>query len=93
MCKCFSGSKTKERNYYANPTLTNKQPYTVIAYVGPNNINKFNQSKIDVKDLAHRIINIGGKCKSNGVKNIEISSILVRKNHNVNEVIKKENNY
>ena len=31
------------------------------------------------------------KCKSYGVNNIAISSILVRKNHEVNEVIKKVN--
>ena len=35
---------------------------------------------------------MGKKCKSYGVNNIAISSILVRKNHEVNEVIKKVNN-
>ena len=86
MYKCFSDSNTKQRNYYANPTLPNKQPNTVIAYVGPNDIKKLNHSKIDVADLVHRIINIGEKCKSNGVKNIAILSILVSKNHNVSSV-------
>ena len=32
------------------------------------------------------------QCKSYGVNNVAISSILVRKNHDVNEVIKKVNN-
>ena len=32
------------------------------------------------------------KCKSYGVSNIAISSILVRKNNKINEVIKKVNN-
>ena len=49
-------------------------------------------SKIDVEDLAQRIIDTGKKCKSYGVNNIPISSILIRKNHEVNEVIKKVNN-
>ena len=57
-----------------------------------NDINKFNYSKVDVEDLAQRIIDIGKKCKSYGVNNIAISSVLERKNHEVNEVIKKVNN-
>ena len=54
-----------------------------------NDINKFNYSKIDVEDLAQRIIDIGKKCKSYGVNNIAIPSILIRKNHGVNSVTKK----
>ena len=52
---------------------------------------KFNYSKVDVEDFAQRIIDVGKKCKSYGVNNIAISPILVRKNHEVNEVIKKVN--
>ena len=90
--KCFSGSNTKQLNYYANPTLVDEQPNTVIVHIGSNDITKFNYSKVDVEDLAQRIIDVGKKCKSYGVNNTAISSILVRKNHDVNEVIKKVNN-
>ena len=90
--KCFSGSNTKQLNYYANPTLVDEQPNTVIVHIGSNDITKFNYSKVGVKELAQRIIDVGKKCKSYGVNNIAISSILVRKNHDVNEVIKKVNN-
>ena len=90
--KCFIGSNTKQLNYYANPTLVDEQPNTAIVHIGSNDIDKFNYSKVDVEDLAQRIIDIGKKCKSYGVNNIAISSISVRKNDEVNEVIKKVNN-
>ena len=66
---------------------------TVVVHIGSNDITKFNYSKFDVKDLEERIIiDVGKKCKSYGVNNIAISSILARKKHEVNEVIKKVNN-
>ena len=85
----LTNSNTKQLNYYANPTLVDD---TVIVHIGSNDITKFNYSKVDVEDLAQRIIDVGKKCKSYGVNNIAISSILVRKNYDVNEVIKKVNN-
>ena len=59
--KCFSGSNTKQLNYYANPTLVDEQPDTVIVHIGSNNINKFNHNKVDVEFLAQRIIDNGKK--------------------------------
>ena len=41
--KCFSGSNTKQLNYYANPTLVDEEPNTVIVHVSLNNINKFHK--------------------------------------------------
>ena len=71
--KCFSGSNAKQQNYNTNPTLVDEQPNTVIVHIGPNDITKFNYSKVDVEDLAQRIIDVGKKCKSYGVNNIAIS--------------------
>ena len=48
--KCFSGSNTKQLNYYANPALVDEQPNTVIVHIGSNDINKFNYSKVDSKE-------------------------------------------
>ena len=48
--------------------------------------------KVEVEYLVHRIIDSGKIYKSFGVNNTAISSILVRKTHDVNEVIKKVNN-
>ena len=56
--KCFSGSNTKQLNYYANPTLVNEQLNTVIAQIGSNDINNFNYSKVEIEDLAQRIIDV-----------------------------------
>ena len=64
---CFSGSNTKQLNYYANPTLVDEQPNTVIVHIGLNDINKFNYSKVDVGDLAQRITDIGKKNASHMV--------------------------
>ena len=90
--KCFRGSNTKQLNYYANLTLVDEQSNTVIVHISSNDFTKFSYSKVDVKYLAQRIIDVGKKCKSYGVNNIAISSILVRKIHEVNEVIKNVNN-
>ena len=35
------------------------QPNTVIVHIGSNDITKFNYSKVDVEDLAQRIIDVG----------------------------------
>ena len=59
--KCFSGSNTKQLNYYANPTLVDELPNTVIVHIGSNDITKFNYSKLNVEDLAQRIIDVGEK--------------------------------
>ena len=90
--KCFIGSNTKQLNYYANPTLVDEQPSTAILHNGSNDINKFNYGKVDVEDLAQRIIDIGKKCNSYGVNTNAISPISVRKNDEVDDVIKKVNN-
>ena len=79
--KGFSGSNTKQLNYYANPTIADDKPNTVIVHIGSSDITKLNYSKVDVEDLAQRIIDVEKKCKSYGVNNIAISPILVRKNH------------
>ena len=44
--KCFSGSNTKQLNYYTNPALFDEQPNAVIVHVGSNNINKFTTAKL-----------------------------------------------
>ena len=90
--KCFIGSNTKQLNYYANPTLVDEQPSMAILHIGSNDINKFNYGKVDVEDLAQRIIDIGKKCNSYRVNNNAISPISVRKNDEVDDVIKKVNN-
>ena len=81
--KWFNGSNTKQLDYYANLILFDEQPNTVIVHITSDNINNFNYSKVDVEDVAQRIIDAGKKCNSYGVNDIVVSSILVRKKHEV----------
>ena len=52
-----------------------------------NDITKFNYHDVDVNDLANRIVQIGLKCRYQGVKNIAISSVLVRNDNDLNKLI------
>ena len=60
-------------------------------HIGSNDITKSNYNNANVEDLAKKIINIGVKCKAYKVSNIAISSILVRSDPNINQVIKQDN--
>ena len=89
--KCFSGANTKQLDYYVVPTLADENPDSVIIHIGSNDITKSNYNHINVEDLAKKIINIGVKCKEYKVINIAISSILVRSDPKINQVIKQVN--
>ena len=90
--KCFSGANTKHLDYYVVPTLVDETPQIVVIHIGSNDIteSKIKQSNLD--NLAQQIIDIGLKCRSYGVHNIAISSILVRSSIRLNQVISKVNN-
>ena len=49
--KCFSGSNTKQLNYYTNPTLVDEQLNTIIAHLGSNDITKLTTAKLTSKIL------------------------------------------
>ena len=52
---------------------------------GSNDITKFNYNNDNVEELAGRIINVGLECRSYGVSNIAVSSILKRNSLNINQ--------
>ena len=56
--------------------------------IGSNDTTKSNYINENVEDLAKKIINIGVKCKAYKVSNTAISSILVRSDPKINQVIK-----
>ena len=89
--KCFSGANTKQLDYYVVPTLVDERSDSVIIHIGSNDITKSNYNNVNVEDLAKKIINIGVKCKAYKVSNIAITSILVRSDPKVNQVIKQVN--
>ena len=60
-------------------------------HIGSKDITENKYKMINLNDLGQKIIDIGLKCKSYGVRNIAISSILVRKSIRLN-LISKVNN-
>ena len=68
-----------------------EKPESIILPIGSNDITKTNYDNVDAEDLAQGIVNIAKKYRSFGVNNIEISSILIRKNESINKRIKKVN--
>ena len=56
--------------------------------MGSNDIIKSNYNNENVEDLAKKIINLGVKCTAYKVCNTALSSILVRSDPKINQVIK-----
>ena len=84
--KSFSGANTNQLGYYVVPLLVDGKPDVVIR-IGSNDITKFNYNNVNAEELARRIINTGLKCRSYGVGNIAVSSILKGSSLNINQVI------
>ena len=72
----FSGANTNQLDYYVVSLLVDEKPDNVVIHIGSNDITKFNYNNVNAEELAHRIINIGLKCRSCEVSNIAVSSIL-----------------
>ena len=85
--KCFSGANTKQLGYYVVPTLVDETPQTVIIHIGSNDITESKIKHINLDDLAQKAIDIGLRCRSYGLRNIAISSILVRSSICLNQFI------
>ena len=81
-----------ETDYYRIPTLVDETPQAVVIHIVSNDITESKIKQINLDDLAEKIIDIGLKCRSYGVRNIAISSILVRSSIRLNQIILKVNN-
>ena len=90
--KSFIGTNIDQLDYYVVPLLVDEKPNNVVIHIGSNDITKFNYNNVNAEELAHRIINIGFKCRSYLVSNIAVSSILKRSSFNINQVIYQVNN-
>ena len=90
--KCFSGANTKQLDYHIVPTLVDKTPQTVAIHIDSNNITESKIKQINLDDLAQKIIDIGLKCRSSGVRNIVILLILVRSSFHLNQITLKVEN-
>ena len=70
--KCFSGANTKQLDFYVVPTLVDEMPQTVVIHISSSDMTENKIKHINLDDLAQRIIDIGLKCRSYGVRNITI---------------------
>ena len=90
--KSFSVANTNQLDYYVVSLMVDEKPDNVVIHIGSNDKTKFNYNNVTAEELAHRIISIGFKCRSYGVSNIAVSSILKRSSFNINQVIYQVNN-
>ena len=93
--KAFSGSNAKQLNHHIISTLEDDKPDIVIVHVGSNDVNNYNYREVNPIEVAQRIIDIGKTCKNYGVKEVCISSILMKRNiyitkkiHELNDSLK-----
>ena len=71
--RSFSSATSKQLDHYIIPSLIDDHPDAVIIHVGTNDISY----NANYEDIARNIIKIGSSCKSHGVNNVFVSSILV----------------
>ena len=88
---CFSGANSKRLGHYIIPTLMEDQPEIVVIHIGSNDVTHENYDHINIGDLAQKIIDIGKQCLFNGVKEILISSIFLKKQLKLTRIIREIN--
>ena len=71
----FRGATSKQLHHYIIPSLVGDKPDAVIIHVGTNDI----LYNVSFEDITRNIMRIGSNCKSDGVNDVFISSILVKK--------------
>ena len=74
--RSFRGANAKQLRHFIIPILVNDKPDAIVIHVGTNDI----LNLANHENIAHSVINIGLDCKNNGVNEVLISSILVKKN-------------
>ena len=87
----FSGANVKRLDHLITPTLVEDRPDIAIIHIGSNDITHKTVGQIDVKDIVNRIINIGKRCLSYGVKEVIISSIFIKKQLKLTRIIRQVN--
>ena len=85
--RSFNGANAKQLRYYIIPILIDDKPDAIVIHVGTNDI----LNHANHEDIARSIINIGLDCKNNGVNEVFISSISVKKNLNLRAIVRRVN--
>ena len=89
----FKGATTKRLNHFIDPFLEEDKPDTVVIHIGSNDINPRNHENINAKTLCDEIIAIGSKCVMSGVKEVIISSILLKRDLKLTKLIRQLNDH
>ena len=84
----FNGANTKQLDHYILPPLLDDKSDADIIHVGTNDI----LTNANREEIKRNIIKIGLNCKNYGINDVGISSILVKKNPNLNVLIARVNN-
>ena len=78
--RSFPGANTKSLQHYIEPTLTEEDADIAIIHVGTNDIApRPNTHVMNDVEITEEIMKIALKCKNLGAKNIIVSSIIPRK--------------
>ena len=67
--------------------MIDDKPDAIVIHVGTNDI----LNHANHEDIARSIINIGLGCKNNGVNEVFISAVLVKKNPNLTAIVRRVN--
>ena len=89
----FSGANIKRLDNFITPTLVEERSDIVIIQVGSNDITQNTVNQIGAKDIVNRIVNIGKKCLSYGVKEVIISLIFIKKQFKLRRIIRQVNDF
>jgi len=84
----FPGATIRQLHHYVLPTLTDDTPDTLILHAGCNDINDRNMLS---ETIASNIISLAKICRQNGVNEVVISSLIVRRNYHLNKKVKEVN--
>ena len=76
--RAYGGATTSRLKHYVKATLNIDTPDTIIIHAGTNNLTKTKQT---VEEIASDIFDIVETCQQEGVRNIFISSITCRPQH------------
>ena len=88
----YSGATSLHLKHYCD-VLLEEQPHAVLLHVGTNDVWGRNRRNVPSEQIAKDIIDIGLKCKSKGVKDIYISSIMITKVEESNRIANQVNGF
>ena len=84
----LSGSTIDRLDHFITSILEEEQPDTVMIHVGSNYITRNTISNIDANSISKRVTDIGKKCFLHGVKEMTISSILIKRQFKLMRIIR-----